>query len=520
MLGREPFTVIVEDQGEVIAFLSRPQAYGGGVSAVERRETHVSVVFLAGDRAFKLKRAVRFPYLDFSTSALRHAACEAEAAVNRRTASAMYLGVVAVTRGDGGRLRLGGDGAPVEWLVEMTRFDEDTLFDRLARLGALDRATMEDLAEAIARLHGQADERPHGGGRTALGAIIDSNAETFTECAGGVVDPAKVERLNALTRRALDGCAALLDARRAAGRVRHCHGDLHLRNIFLMDGKPTLFDAIEFSEALADIDVLYDLAFLLMDLDHRGLRRLASVTLNRYLDITGDNAGLGVLGLFLSVRAAIRSHVEAAAAASQTNRTEAQRSRADARGYLDLALDYLAPPPPILVAIGGFSGSGKSRLARELAPFLGAAPGARVVRSDVIRKRLCGVHALAPLGPVGYSAAMTERTYRTVFEEAQTALEAGHAVIADAVFGRPGQRRAVAAIAAGARVPFHGLWLEAPLDVREQRVTVRRRNVSDADAGVVRGQAAYDLGEIDWDRIDSSGPREETVRRGRALIGL
>ena len=512
--------MIVEDQGEVIAFLSRPQAYGSGASAVERLETHVSVIFLTGDRAYKLKRAVRFPYLDFSTSALRRAACEAEVVVNRRTAPGMYLGVVAVTREPGGGLRLGGDGAPVDWLVEMTRFDQDTLFDRLARLGALDRPDMEDLADAVARLHGAAEERGRGGGHAGMGVIVDGNAETFAECANGVLDPVKVERLNVSTRRALDGRAALLDARRAGGRVRHCHGDLHLRNIFRMDGKPTLFDAIEFNPVLSDIDVLYDLAFLLMDLDHRGPRRLASIALNRYLDITGDTAGLGALGLFLSVRAAIRSHVEAAAAATQTDRAEARRSRAEARAYLDRALAYLVPPSPVLVAVGGFSGAGKSRLARELAPFLGAPPGARVVRSDVVRKRLSGVDLLAPLGPEGYSAAMTERTYRTMFEEAQTALEAGYAVIADAVFARPGQRRAVAAISARTRVPFHGLWLEAPLEARERRVTVRRRNVSDADAGLVRAQAAYDMGEIDWDRIDSSGPREETLGKGRALIGL
>ncbi len=512
--------MIVEDQGEVIAFLSRPQAYGSGASAVERLETHVSVIFLTGDRAYKLKRAVRFPYLDFSTSALRRAACEAEVAVNRRTAPGMYLGVVAVTREPGGGLRLGGDGAPVDWLVEMTRFDQDTLFDHLARLGALDRPAMEDLADAVARLHGEAEERVRGGGHAGMGVIVDSNAETFAECANGVLDPVKVERLNVSTRRALDGCAALLDARRAGGRVRHCHGDLHLRNIFRMDGKPTLFDAIEFNPVLSDIDVLYDLAFLLMDLDHRGLRRLASIALNRYLDITGDTAGLGALGLFLSVRAAIRSHVEAAAAAAQTDRAEAWRSRAESRAYLDRALAYLEPPPPVLVAVGGFSGAGKSRLARELAPFLGVAPGARVVRSDVLRKRLSGVDLLAPLGPEGYSTEMTERTYRTMFEEAQTALEAGYAVIADAVFARPEQRRAVAAISTRTRVPFHGLWLEAPLEARQRRVTVRRRNVSDADAGLVRAQAAYDMGEIDWDRIDSSGPREETLSKGRALIGL
>ena len=359
---------------------------------MERLETHVSVIFLTGGRAYKLKRAVRFPYLDFSTSALRRAACEAEVAVNRRTAPGMYLGVVAVTREPGGGFSLGGDGAPVDWLVEMARFDEDTLFDCLARLGALDRAAMEDLADAVARLHGAAEERARGGGHAGMGVIVDGNAETFAECANGVLDPVKVERLNVSTRRALDGCAALLDARRAGGRVRHCHGDLHLRNIFRLDGKPTLFDAIEFNPVLSDIDVLYDLAFVLMDLDHRGLRRLASIALNRYLDITGDAAGLGAFGP-VPVRA--RRH-PFPCGGGRRGGPDGTAPRPGGRAPKPAPTWTGRSPisrrcPPVLVAVGGFSGTGKSRLARELAPFLGAAPGARVVRSDVIRKRLCGV---------------------------------------------------------------------------------------------------------------------------------
>ncbi len=162
--------MIVEDQGETIAFLSRPETYGGGNGTVGRVETHVSEIFLAGKRAYKLKRAVKFPYLDFSTPGKRRAACEAEVSINRRTAPAVYRGVIPVTRGADGALRLNGAGAPVDWLVEMTRFDEDTLFDRLARQGTLDRHVMEELAEAVARLHEKA-ERSAGDGGAGTGGV-------------------------------------------------------------------------------------------------------------------------------------------------------------------------------------------------------------------------------------------------------------------------------------------------------------------------------------------------------------
>jgi hypothetical protein len=512
--------VIVEDQGETIAFLSRPETYGGGNGAVGRVETHVSEIFLAGKRAYKLKRAVKFPYLDFSTPGKRRAACEAEVSINRRTAPGIYRGVIPVTRGADGALRLNGAGAPVDWLVEMTRFDEDTLFDRLARQGALDRHVMEELAEAVARLHEEAERSAGDGGADDIVALIESNARSFTECPPGVFDGAKVERLEGEARRALESRRPLLQARRAEGRVRRCHGDLHLRNIFLLEGRPTLFDAIEFSEALATIDVLYDLSFLLMDLDHRDLRQLANVTLNRYLDITGDVDGLAALPLFLSLRAAIRAHVEAAAVGGAWRDEETAGRVAGARAYLDRALVYLSPPPPRLIAIAGLSGSGKSRLARELAPFVGPAPGARVVRSDIARKRLAGVSALTRLGPEGYTPAMTRRTYEAVYRQAQRGLEAGHAVIADAVFARPAQRQAIAAAAARAGVPFDGVWLEAPAPVMECRIGGRRRDASDATPEVLRRQLGYGVGKLTWARLDTSGEREDTVDRAKALFGL
>lgn len=510
----------VEDQSEVIAFLSRPETFADPGHAVDRVETHVSVVFLTGDRVYKLKRAVVFPYLDFSTQERRRRFCEAEVRCNSRTAPGIYLGVVPVTRTEDGGLALGGDGAPVDWLVEMRRFDEDTLFDRLADRGVLDRFAMEDLADSIARFHRDAEPKRDAGGRDATAFIIGNNEESLAEIPPGLLDAGVVERVNASSRRALDACGALLDQRRQGGFVRHCHGDLHLRNIFLYEGRATLFDAIEFNEAFANIDVLYDLAFLIMDLDCRGFRGLASIVLNRYLDVTGDAGGLAALPLFLSMRAVVRSHVDAMASIDQTDQGEAEGLRRRARHYLEKAEAYLAPAAPMLIAVGGLSGSGKSRLARDLAAHLMPAPGARVVRTDCTRKRIAGVPLGSRLGPDGYTPEMTNRTFEAVYEEARMVLAAGHSVIADAVFAVPGQRAAIARVAEDAGVPFQGFWLEAQTEVMLERVTNRRRNVSDANSAVVRMQLEYELGPIDWRRLDTSGSKELSMAQCLESLNL
>jgi aminoglycoside phosphotransferase family enzyme/predicted kinase len=510
----------VEDQSEVIAFLSRPAAYGESVSRVERCETHASIIFLTDSTAYKLKRSVRFPYLDYSSADLRRRFCETEVQVNRRTAPDLYRGVVAVVREEGGSLELGGSGAPVDWLVEMQRFEEDALFSRLADAGRLDRFAMEDLADAIARFHGNAEPHRDSGGAAGLARVLDSNRSCFADGSPRILDRERTALLTGLAQEAFEDVAPLLDRRRDQGRVRHCHGDLHLRNIIVHNGHAVLFDAIEFDPAFAEIDVLYDLAFVAMDLEFRGLRRLGSILLNRYLDNSGDVAGLPALPLFLSTRAAIRAHVDAFSATSQSDPREAADLAAAAGRYLELALAFLRPEPPRLIAIGGLSGSGKSKLARELAPLIGTAPGARVARTDSTRKRLAGVALATRLRPRDYSIEMSRRTYEAVYEEARLALAAGRSAIADAVFASPEEREAIARIAADARVPFQGLWLTAPPRVLQDRVTGRRNNVSDATAEVVRLQLEYDLGAIDWARLDSSGEGDETLQAACALLGV
>jgi hypothetical protein len=514
----EQSNVIAEDQSAVVQFLANPALFDDDTKTVERIETHMSLVFIGRSRAFKLKRAVQYPYVDFSTAERRRHSCAEEVRINRRTAPDLYHGVIAVTREADGSLALAGKGEAVDWVVDMSRFDQETLFDRKAEKGELDRRVMEDLAEAIARFHLAAESRHDFGGREWVGRTLDLNEASYRQFSAGTLETQAVERLNRRTRDLFERHAGLLDRRRDGGLLKLCHGDLHLRNIFMGDRGPTIFDAIEFNDTFAVIDVFYDLAFLLMDLDRFDMRRLGSFVLNHYLDVTWDTEGLAVLPLFLSMRASVRAFVAATVAAGASDAAFADRQRAEARQYHGMALDYLDIPAPRLIAVGGLSGSGKSRMARELAPVVGSRPGARVIRSDVLRKRIAGVDLLTHLGPRGYTPEMTEKTYRRLYDEVRAALDTGHCVVADAVFARPEQRAAIERIARELGVPFLGIWMEAPPDVMEHRVIKRQRNVSDADAAVVRKQLHYDLGAIAWQRIDSSGPRNETLEKGLKIL--
>ena len=301
------------DQRPVIAFLSEPSSYGPGIERVDIIETHASLVFLAGDRAYKLKRAVKYPYLDFSTPEHRRRACEGELVLNRRTAPSLYLEVRGLARMPDGRVGFATDGSGIDWVVVMRRFEQSLLFDALAQTGGLSASLMHELAGHIADFHAIAERQYDRGGAEALTAIAETNHRCLVEAQHAGFARGRIDEVRENSLRWGAAVRGLLDRRRANGKVRRCHGDLHLRNICLFDDKPTLFDCLEFSDALASIDVLYDLAFLLMDLEHRGLAELANVVLNRYLDLTGDDDRLAAMPLFLSLRAAIRAHVTATA---------------------------------------------------------------------------------------------------------------------------------------------------------------------------------------------------------------
>lgn len=495
-----------KDQSEVVAFLSDPGAYGPGVDRVERHDTHISHVFLAGDRAYKLKRAVKFPYLDFSTPAKRREACENELALNRRTAPELYLEVRGVARTAGGRVGWTEDEAARDWVVVMRRFGQEALLDAVAQRGELDDRLVLDLVAHIAMFHAQAGARRDFGGGAAMAALVSANEASLRRAK--TFSAPEIAALHKLSREALAAVSQLLDARREAGKVRRCHGDLHLRNIAVIDNKPILFDCIEFSERIATIDVLYDLAFLLMDLLHRGLGSFANLVLNRYLDLTDEDDGLAALPLFLSVRAAIRAHVTVSQGGADR----------EARAYLTLAASLLERSPPRLVAIGGLSGTGKSTIARALAPELGAAPGARILRSDVIRKRLCGVAPETPLPSAAYSAETTARVYRSLADKALVALRAGHCAVIDAVALRPEERAAFAAVAAQAGVPFSGIWLEASEATMAGRIRTRQGDASDATEAVLRQQLGRDSGPLDWRRINVGGGLDTSVAAVRAVL--
>ena len=499
--------MITEDQSRVIAFLSSPAAHAG--AAVERIDTHASIVFLAGERAWKLKRAVRYDYLDYSTADRRRAMCDAEVRVNRRTAPSLYRGVMAVTRQADGSLSLGGDGSPVDWLVEMVRFDQGHLFDRLAEAGVLALKLMNPLAQTIARFHAHADVSPGRGGWDAMRRIIDGNATGFADEAAGILDQRTCQNLTDRARFGLDRVGDLLDDRRDNGFVRHCHGDLHLRNILLWEGRPTLFDAIEFNDDIASVDVLYDLAFLLMDLWRLGLPHHANVLWNGYLAETVDLEGLPLMPLFMSCRAAVMAKTTATAARLERDQSRRLVLEAAANDYLHFANRLLDPPSPRLVALGGFSGAGKSTLAMLLASSLGAPPGAVVVRSDAIRKRLCKVNPTDRLGPEGYTDEVSQRVYATLFANADTVVRSGSAALADAVFTKPADRDAIEHIAAAAGVPFTGVWLEAPESVLIHRAAGRGPDVSDAGAAVIHQQRTYPLGLLRWHHLDASGTRQQ-----------
>lgn len=493
-----------DSQAAILQFLE----HGALGTPAERIDTHGAIVLLAGQRAYKLKRAVRFSFMDFSTLEKREAAIRAELALNRRTAPMLYRRVLPVTREADGSLALEGAGRPVEWLLEMERFPAEAQLDRVAARGELALPLVETLARTIVRFHEEAERRPDQGGLAGMRTVILGNEGDLRSLVPDPLDAEAVDRLCRATRAELERRAGLLEARRLAGRVRHCHGDLHLANIVLLDGAPVLFDGIEFDEAIACADVLYDLAFLVMDLIHRGLGQHAWTVLQAYADLEEDDAGQALLPLFLSVRAAVRAKVAGFAGGRQE----------EARTYLDLALRALEQVPPRLLVVAGRSGTGKSSVARELAPAFGAMPGAFLLRSDVIRKGLFGRAPTERLPVEAYAPEVSARVFATMARRAGELLAAGRTVIADGVYGEPGQREAIEGVASAAGVPFRAVWLEAPQTVLEARVTARTGDASDADADVVRRQGeAIDETLVTWPRVGAGGTPDEVALAVRRI---
>jgi aminoglycoside phosphotransferase family enzyme/predicted kinase len=488
-------------------------------------------VFVGTDTVWKLKKAVRLPFLDFSSVDERRRFALRELELNGPAAPGLYRDVVPVVRGHDGSLSLGESGLPVvDWVLRMARVPADDFLDTVAVSGRLTPELLDALGDAVAAYH---QSLPATLPPQPSPALREKEPNTPTPAERERVeegaDPAEAMRRvtygNARSaldaglpeQTVLDWQAALLAAlgriapwlatRARAGFVRRAHGDLHLGNLCLWHGRPVPFDALEFDEAMATIDLGYDLAFLLMDLDRRGHRSAANRVLNRYVARTGDAELTRGLPVFLSLRAMVRAHVEA----RRGNRAPAER-------YLDAATAYLRVTRPIALAIGGLPGSGKSTVARALAPELGNAPGALVLRSDEIRKRQHGVAPEQRLPQSAYSDAASQAVFAQLAELARQTAACGHAVIADATFIDPQDRALVQSAAAAAGVGFVGLWLEAPLPVLEQRISARQGDASDATLAVLRAAAKNNPQAGDWIQVDASASPDSALALARQAL--
>ena len=483
---------------------------------VHRIDTHAASVFLEGDRALKIKRAVRFPFLDYSTLAKRKAACEEEIKINRQFAPQIYRRIVPITQSNDGSLGIDGDGTPVEFAIEMVRFDERQTIDHLAEAGPPGPDLADAIADAIAASHVIVPLAPAEPWIESIPAIIEDNTNAFR--AAACFPAGDIDDLGDTSRSAFSRIRGLLEQRGRQGFVRRCHGDLHLANIVLIEGKPVLFDAIEFDPTIASVDVLYDLAFPMMDFIHYDRHAAANELFNRYLGMTANENldALAVLPLFMSLRAAIRSKV-LLSRLDQTSRDKTTVMQS-ARAYFELAHRLIRPPAPQLVAIGGLSGTGKSVLARALAPGVMPQPGAVVLRTDVLRKQQFGVSETDRLPESAYRPEMTAQIYEILAQRAVRILAQGHSVVVDAVFAHESERAAIHDAARKLDIRFVGLFLVADLATRSKRVDRRERDASDATPEIAGLQEKYNIGTVDWAVIDASGTSEQTLIQCQSQI--
>lgn len=503
------------NQQSVFDFLASPESSGG--LPVKRIDTHAASVFLSGSRALKVKRAVKFPYLDYSTLELRMRACLDEIEANRRFAPELYEGVVRITRQADGSLCIGGDGEVVEWAVQMQRFDDALTLDRYVEGNEIPPEMARAIAKRLAQVHYSSARQDAETWIAALGRFLEQHNNAFLDHPA-LFDRDKAIALLRKSQAMLADNGSLIRRRAEEGLLVRGHGDLHLGNIALVKGEPVIFDAVEFDPVVAGGDVLYDLAFLLMDLWHHDQRAAANAALNSYLESSprgaADLRGLRLLPLFLSVRSAIRAVVATARYDRDGNSADA----GIARRQFESAIAFLSPAPQKLIAIGGLSGTGKSHLARLLAAHVLPAPGAIVLRSDMKRKMLTGVTETTRLGASSYTREMSEKVYAAMFADGALAAAAGHSVILDAVFSRPEERDAAEQMAKDVNVSFQGIFLHAKLAERIRRVNSRRGDASDADQVVVLAQDQYRVGKIEWAEIESSSAPESTLAAAIAIL--
>ena len=505
-----PAQTLSPGQREVVAFLECPSSYPAHVETVRHIETHISHVFIADDLVYKLKKAVKFDFADFTSLDMRRFYCEEELRLNSRYAGELYLDVVPISRSGSSFCFAPGDEI-VDYAVRMNRFDK--LFDELAVEGRLSEGMLSEATQEIATLHRSAERKPGFWGPEQVQRTLQFNLDFCSAFVPRLFSPEALHHLEMQTASAFETHRDLI-ARRQHTHVRAVHGDLHLRNICVYRGKALLFDGIDFNPQLSNCDVWADLAFLIMDLLFRGCESEATLVWNSYLQETDDFEGLQLLDLYSSYRAAVRAMVNCISLQAHEAGEAGSTFAEEAKRYLALAGRCLEARPRAVVAVGGLSGTGKSTLASTLSRVLGAVH----IRSDAVRKHLCRLRPSERAPAHAYSEEMTERTYLGLMERAEYVLRSGRIAIVDAVFQTDAWRARIKALATRLEIPFIGLWCVAPSALTKERLRNRVGDISDADEKVLAMQERHSIGELTWHSIDTSRDRAESAADATILI--
>lgn len=469
-------------------------AFGAPGEDVQKLETHMSWILLVGSSAYKIKKPVALGFADFSTPEKRRYFCEEELRINRRLAPELYLDVATIG-GSPERPVLEETDQPIEYAVRMKRFSQEALLDRVLQRDALKSEHIDRLASDVADFHDQIevdmDHSTFGGPDTIRKAMIDNFTE-LEKCTKDDELRGQLENLRGWATREFDVRKSEFAARKQTGYVRECHGDMHLANMVLRNDVVTVFDAIEFNENLRWIDVLNEVAFLVMDLEHRGRDGYARRFLNKYLEHTGDYAGLGVLSYYLTYRALVRAKVDGIRLRQEsTDAEERDALHRELRRYLELAQRYASRPDPRLMITHGVSGSGKTTGTEQVIEAFGAVR----IRSDVERKRLLELEprarANSGLNQSLYTAEATEKCYQRLAELAKAVLGAGFTVVVDATFLEQEYRDCLRRVAERVGAAFSILHFHADEETLLRRVRNRNRgerDASEADTQVLRNQ--------------------------------
>jgi aminoglycoside phosphotransferase family enzyme/predicted kinase len=475
----------------LISALLKPESYPHPATPCELIETHISWVILAGEFVYKIKKPLDLGFLDFSTLEKRRFFCQEELRLNSRLAPSLYLEVVAIG-GEPHCPELGAQSAIFEYAVKMRRFPQEAQLDRMLERGELLPSHIDAFAALAADFHATiavAGEEVEFGEPQQVWQPVEEN---FRQIREHFPDSPRQSQLASLERWSQEQFSRLkpqLLARKRNGYIRECHGDMHLRNLAWIEGQAVAFDCIEFNPVLRWIDVISEVAFLVMDLQERDRPRLAQRFLNAYLEISGDYQGLALLPFYLVYRALVRAKVAAIRCAQpQLGKTEREQATEEFVAYLVLAERYTRSQTPMLLVARGMSASGKTTLTGPLLEQLGAIR----LRSDVERKRLFAMSAeedgRAAPGEGIYTASASERTYTRLAELAGGVLDAGFPVIIDAVCLRRAQRDKFYQLAINRGLPFLLLEFEATAAELERRIISRKKGASDADVAVLRHQ--------------------------------